>query len=221
MGMGVGGECCVVLCCLCRLSLPPKDYVHATSSLYQLPITICRSKGRPQLASKASERHCFCAPRKCQMRRKERRTNALRTKMVHSLAALRCERRIILNPPVPSRHGIRKCIYIHGSEHLFIVHLLRLLPQLPFSPSNHLLYSCTAHPPYHLAAPSRAARRPSSLFSSTICLSCIFTRSVSTHRALSATVALQVGIVLAQERTTAWTGCLGHRSAVARLSVPT
>ena len=33
-----------VLCCLCRLSLLPKYYVHATSSSYKLPMTICRSK---------------------------------------------------------------------------------------------------------------------------------------------------------------------------------
>jgi hypothetical protein len=51
------------------------------------------------------------------------------------------------------------------------------MPYLPFSPSNHLLYSAPAIPPCCFIP---GGTWPGSLFSSTICLSCIFTRSVST-----------------------------------------
>jgi hypothetical protein len=51
------------------------------------------------------------------------------------------------------------------------------MPHLPFSPSNHLLYSAPAIPPCYSIP---GGTWPGSLFSSTICFSCIFTRSVST-----------------------------------------
>lgn len=51
------------------------------------------------------------------------------------------------------------------------------MPHLPFSPSNHLLYSAPTISP---CCSISGGMWPGSLFSSSICFSCIFSRSIST-----------------------------------------
>lgn len=64
------------LSCLCRLSLLPKYYVHATSSTYKLPMTICRSKAYHNSHPRQANAMLLCS-KKMPDAKKRAPTNAL------------------------------------------------------------------------------------------------------------------------------------------------
>jgi hypothetical protein len=100
---------------LCRLSLLPKYYVHATSSSYKLPMTICRSKATTtRIQDKLTP--CFCAPGKCQMRKKERRPKRCAPRwFIAGRSALRKKNNLKPAGAISARHQ-EVCIYIEANN---------------------------------------------------------------------------------------------------------
>jgi hypothetical protein len=148
------------------------------------------------------------------MRKKERRPmrRALRWSIARR-SALRKKNNP--NPPVPSRARHQEvCIYMEAnnfSSYIFSDHAPPTFqsfqpPAVQRTRHTTLLLhpgrgpAASSHPPFALLASSPDPSRPS--------------RFVGDGGSLGADCSTQ-------ERTTAWTGCLGRRSAVTRLTVPT